>query len=86
MNEPRKSAWWARLLVSLGAGLALGLLVALVLTVADLYLSGHGYRSLAAPFLDAPMVGVHLSIADVLLLFALVLGAVITWRNTMRGT
>jgi Mg/Co/Ni transporter MgtE len=86
MIEPRKSAWWARLLVSLGAGLAVGLLVALVLTLVDLYLSGQGYRSLSAPFVNAPALGVHVSMADVLFLIAVALGGVITWRNTIRDT
>jgi hypothetical protein len=86
MPVPPRFTWLTRLLVSLGAGLAFGVLVALVLTVADLYLTGHGYRSLGAPFLDAPAVGVHLSLADVLFLGAVVLAAAMTWRSMTRGS
>ena len=73
------------MLVSLGAGLAFGLLVAIALTVVDLYLAGHGRRSLSAPLLDVPPLGIHLSLADVLFLGAAVFGAAITWRRTAGG-
>ena len=72
-------------MVSLGAGLAFGLLVAIALTVVDLYLAGHGRRPLSAPLLDVPPLGIHLSLADVLFLGAAVLGAAITWRRTAGG-
>jgi hypothetical protein len=71
--------WWLRLLVSLTAGAAFATLVALVLTVIDLYLSGHGLRLLSAPLLD--WSGVHLSLADLLFLTAAVAGAWLTWRG-----
>jgi hypothetical protein len=86
MPVPPRFTWLTRLLISLGGGLAFGVLVALVLTVADLYLTGHGYRSLGAPLLDAPAMGVHLSLADLLFLSAAVLGAAVTWRSMTRGS
>lgn len=71
-----------RLLTSLGAGLALGIMVAIVLTVADLYLTGHGRPALGAPLIDAVPLGIHLSLADLLFLCAVLFGAVVTWRRT----
>jgi hypothetical protein len=74
-----------RLLISLGAGLAFGVLVAIVLTAVDLYLAGHGRRPLSAPWLDVTQPGIHLSLADVLFLTAVVFVAAITWRRTRGG-
>lgn len=82
MPVPPKGSVWARLVISLGAGVALGVLVAILLTVLDLYLAGHGRRQLSAPWLDVASLGVHLSLADVLFLGAALLGAVFTWRGT----
>jgi hypothetical protein len=86
--DPRwrlKRPWWVRLITSIGAGLALGVLVAIALTVVDLYLAGHGRRPLGAPLLDVTPLGIHLSLADVLFLSAVVFGAAITWRRTAGG-
>jgi hypothetical protein len=77
--------WWVRLLVSLGAGLAGAVVVAIALTVVDLYLTGHGLRSLSRPWLDVEQLGVHLSRADVVFLLAAVIGAALTWRGTAPG-
>ncbi len=71
-------------MLSLGAGAAFAALVALVLTVVDLYLSGHELGSLSAPLIDWPPLGVHLSLADLIFLGAALLGMTITWRST-RG-
>jgi hypothetical protein len=71
-------------LVSLGAGAAFGVLVAIVLTIVDLYLSGHGRRPLGAPLFDWPAWGIHLSLADIIFLGAAVLAAGITWHRTAR--
>jgi hypothetical protein len=83
MPAPPKHSWWARLSISLGAGVAFGILVAIVLTVVDLYLAGHGHRQLSAPLLDMPSLGIHLSLADVVFLSAAALAAAITWRRTV---
>ncbi len=75
-----------RLLWSAAAGLGTSLIVALVLTVADLYLSGHGLGSLTGPLLDWPRLGIHLSLADILMLGAGGVAATITWRRSgQRG-
>ena len=76
---------WLRLLASLGAGMAVGILVAITLTVLDLYLTGHGHRWLTAPLLDWAEFGVHLSLADVLFIISAVVGGALTWRGTASG-
>jgi hypothetical protein len=74
--------WWTRLLVSFGAGLGAAVLVALGLTVWDLYRAGHGIPPLGRPWLEVEQWGIHLSRADVVFLAAAVLGAGLTWRRT----
>jgi hypothetical protein len=54
--------------------------VALLLTVADMYVTGHGGPKLTRAWLDWPSVGVHLSPADVVMLVAAAIGARIAWR------
>jgi hypothetical protein len=85
MAPSGRRTWWLRLLVSLGAGLGFGVLVAMVLTVLDLYQAGHGQLPLSRPWLQVTGLGVHLSRADVVFLFAAVLGAGLTWRGTAAG-
>jgi hypothetical protein len=82
MTPPPQRAWWSRLLVSLGAGLGLGVLVAVVLAVVDLYLGGHGLPLLGRPWLDLDALGVHLSRADLMFLLAVLLGAALAWRGS----
>jgi hypothetical protein len=79
---PRGRTWSARLLGSLGAGLGSAVLVAMALTVVDLYQAGHGQLLLSRPWLDVERLGVHLSRADAVSLLAGVLGAALTWRGT----
>ena len=83
-SSPRRT-WLVRLLVSLGAGVALAVLVALVLTVVDLYQAGHGQPLLSRPWLEVAKLGVHLSRADIVFLLAAMLGAALTWRGTATG-
>jgi hypothetical protein len=80
-----RRAWWVRLLVSLGAAFGAAVLVAIALTVVDLYLAGHGKPLLGRPWIDLDDVGVHLSRADVVFLLAAVLAAGFTWRQTAGG-
>ena len=75
---------WLRILVSLAAGAAFGVLVAIVLAIVDLYISGHGRKPLSSPLIDWPSAGVHLSLADLVFLAAVVIGAALTWRGTAR--
>jgi hypothetical protein len=49
MAPPQRRVWWTRLLGSLGAGLGNALLVAIALTVVDLYQAGHGRLLLNRP-------------------------------------
>jgi hypothetical protein len=86
MDGPPKRPWWIRLLLSFGAGAGSAVLVAVVIAVVDLYLTGHGLTPLNAPLLDWPAGGVHLSLADILFLGAAVLAAAITWRRTAGRT
>jgi hypothetical protein len=79
---PSERPFGVRLLVSLGAGFGVGLLVALALTLLDLYQSGHGQQPLSRPWLDIEALGIHLSRADVLFLTAAMVGVGLTWRKT----
>ena len=82
MPSPPHRPWWVRLLASLGAGLGTAILAAIALAVVDLYLSGHGLPPLGTPWLDWPAAGFHLSRADVILLGAVLLAVVLTWRQS----
>jgi len=53
---------------AIAAGLAASIVLALLLGVLDLYLTGHGLPSLTRPWIDVPRAGIHLSRADVVLL------------------
>jgi hypothetical protein len=70
-----------RFFLSLAAGLGTALVVAMVLVVLDLYLTGHALGTISGPLLDWPALGVHLSLADILMLVAAALAAAITWRR-----
>lgn len=85
MAAPPKYSWWLRLLLSFGAGLASAVLVAIVIAVIDLYLTGHQLPALNSPLIDWPRMGVHLSLADVIFLLAAVLATAITWRRTANN-
>ncbi len=85
MASPPKRPWWIRLLLSFGAGIGSALVVAIAITVVDLYLTGHGMAPLDAPLLDWPAAGIHLSLADVIFLGAAALAAAFTWRRTSAG-
>ena len=70
-----------RVVATLAAGAAAGLLAALALGVSDLYLSGHAAGTLGGPMLDLPALGVHLSLADAAVLIAALLAGGITWTE-----
>jgi hypothetical protein len=86
MAPPRRRTWWARLLGSLGAALGSAVLLALALTVVDLYQAGHGQLPLSRPWLELEGLGVHLSRADAVCLLGAMLGAALTWRGTAAGS
>jgi hypothetical protein len=82
---PPTRPWWIRLLLSLLAGFGAAIVAAILLAVVDLYLSGHGLRTLGGPWLDWSAAGVHLSRADVLLLVAAGLAAAVAWHGSAAG-
>ena len=71
------------MLVRLGssAAAAIGAAVAAarIVTVIDLYATGHGDGSITREVITLEEVGVHLSIGDLAMLMTAVVGAVSTW-------
>ena len=65
-----------RLIISISAAVVVAVLAAIALAILDLYLSGHGYAEIRRESVSWPAAGVHLSVADILLL-ALVFGAAV---------
>jgi hypothetical protein len=74
-----------RFFLSLAAGLGTALVVAMVLVVLDVYLTGHALGTISGPLVDWPALGVHLSLADLLMLAAAALAAGFTWRLLTPG-
>ena len=70
---------FARLGIAVGVALGIAVLLAIVLAVLDLYLTGHGLASITAETITEPAWGVHLSIADAVLLVVAASAAVLTW-------
>ena len=61
-------------------------MLAIVLALADISATGHGRPGLAAPWLDWPARGVHVSRADALMLGVSAIAAGIAWwRSGRRG-
>jgi hypothetical protein len=58
---------------------AVALLMAIILAVVDLYMVGHGYRSLLAPVLVFGPWGVALSPGDIVMLVVASAAAVLAW-------
>jgi hypothetical protein len=69
-----------RLGISTGAGVAAAVAAALLVTVLDLYLTGHGYASVTREVITWAQAGMHLSIADLGMLVTGVVVAVSTWH------
>jgi len=55
--------------------------VALAMGLADIYLSGHGAGTLGGPTVDLDAIGIHLSLADAVVLIAALLAGGITWTE-----
>jgi hypothetical protein len=68
-----------RLGISAGAGVAAAIAAALLLTVLDLYLTGHGHPSVTREVITWAHAGVHLSIADLGMLVTGIAVAALTW-------
>ena len=65
---------------------AIGAMViaALVLTIADLYLVGHGYQPIDREVLSIPDAGVSMGLADILLLLTAISTWCVIWRLQRR--
>lgn len=74
-----------RLVFSTLAALGTMLIVVLVLTIADLYLVGHGYPSINRELLTWPGVGTSMSLADILLLLPGLAAWCVTWFLLRRN-
>ena len=70
----------ARLGISAAAGIGAGVVVAILVTVIDLYLTGHGSGSITGEVITWEEAGVHLSFADLAMLTTAVVAAVSTWH------
>ena len=60
----------------------MAVVLSILLSMADMYSTGHGGRTITGPLLDWPALGVHLSAADVVMLGASAFAAGIAWRWT----
>ncbi|HJT61715.1 MAG TPA: hypothetical protein VJ797_08540 [Burkholderiales bacterium] len=65
--------------------MAAAVAAALLLTVLDLYLTGHGYASVTREVIAWEHAGVHLSIADLGMLMTGIMVAALTWHLAGRG-
>lgn len=68
-----------RLGISTAAGIGAGVVAALIVTVIDLYLTGHGYGSITREVITWASAGVHLSIGDLGMLATMIVVAALTW-------
>lgn len=57
-------------------------LAAVVITLIDLYMTGHGYGSITREVITWDPAGVHMSIGDIAMLTAMVVAAVSIWYLT----
>lgn len=79
------SPWWIRLSVSLLAGLRGAVVSAVTLTVIDLYLAGHGLRTLNRSWPVWPRAGISLNPAGLVFVVATVVSALVKWRRLAAG-
>lgn len=75
-----------RIGISTAAGIGAAVVAALVITVIDLYVTGHGYGSITREVITWDPAGVHLSIGDVAMLIAMIVVAISTWYFIGHGT
>ena len=69
----------ARLGISTAAGIGAGVVAALIVTVTDLYFTGHDYGSITREVVTWAQAGVRLSIGDLGMLITVIVVAVSTW-------
>ena len=68
-----------RIMLTLSVGAATVVLSAIIITIIDLYLSGHGHGGLTQEYPTWSAAGVHLSIGDIIMLGAAFLAVALTW-------
>jgi hypothetical protein len=76
MNMP------ARMGISAAAGIGAAVMVALVVAIVDLHLTGHGYGSITNEVITWAQAGVHLSIGDLAMLVTAATACSTTWYLT----
>ena len=79
------TAEMVRLFLSLGAAAVAAVVIALALTLVDLYLTGHGYASINREVISMPSAGIHLSPSDVGLLVGAIVAGVVAWFRLRRA-
>ena len=68
----------ARLGISAAAVLVAAVTAAVVIAIVELYLTGHGLGSITNEMISEPW-GVHMSVADIILLVVAALAGALTW-------
>lgn len=71
--------------VSIASGIGAAILSALIVVLADLYLTGHGFPSIRREIVSWEPVGVFLSAGDIGFLMASIIATIITWRSLGDG-
>jgi hypothetical protein len=74
-----------RLAISAAAGAGAAIIAALIVTVIELYVAGHGHGSITREVISWAPAGVHLSIGDIGVLLTAIAVAVSTWHLVGRG-
>jgi hypothetical protein len=74
-----------RLGISTAAGMAAAVAAALLVTLLDLYLTGHGHGSVTREVITWAHAGVHLSVADLGMLTTGLVVAILTWYLAGTG-
>ena len=69
----------ARLAITAGVVIGTAVVVAIAAGILDLFLTGHGYGTISNAVISHPSLGVHLSIADLVLLFFAAMAGSMTW-------
>jgi len=67
------------LIISISAAVVVAIIAAIALAILDLYLSGHNYAGIGKESISWPAAGVHLSIADIILLVLALAAAAVAW-------
>ncbi len=81
----KKRSLVVRLGISASAGIGAAVVAALVITLIDLYVTGHGHGSITREVVTWEPAGVHLSIGDMAMLVAMIVVAASTWHFIGRG-